>query len=172
MLSVFDSSCKYKVPLFNSTLKLKQMSNATSISLIRRWENTVQDPNITTHYMDENFECSLCKTVIKCCKWKDNVFLYVGNYCTLQNMYIYCTCDLWNTVRLNGCKWSCMQKWSSFFFLHDLYATETLLPALWSGFGFKHGMVCHQLHGKLLCIPYKIKKKYSMQWMPDMVHCF
>ena len=29
-----------------------------------------------------------------------NVFLYVGNYCTLQNMYIYCTCDLWETVRL------------------------------------------------------------------------
>lgn len=35
------------------------MSNATSTSMSQRWENTVQDPNITIHYMDENSECGV-----------------------------------------------------------------------------------------------------------------
>lgn len=39
-----------------------------------------------------------------------NVFLFVGNCCALQSMYVYLMCDLQKTETVNGCKQSCMQK--------------------------------------------------------------
>ena len=103
-----------------------------------------------------------------------NVFLYVGNYCTLQNMYIYCTCDLWETVRLWMGVNDPVCRNDLHFPFHMIYIPQKRCCLLcgqglvsdieWCAVSFTVNYCVYHIY-----IYFKHTHTHKRQWMPDMI---